>query len=136
MLYTVIEQTPSTDDYVKLLQSTGLGRRSRHAAQIGLSNSLFSVVAFQARTAIGMGRVIGDGGCYFTLVDIAVYPHHQNKGVGKLIMETLMDYIEETAPPKAHITLEAQRGTSGFFAKYGFQAVRPTEKAGMYLKIR
>ena len=33
-----------------------------------------------------MGRVIGDGGLFFQVVDIAVEPAHQGRGLGKAIV--------------------------------------------------
>lgn len=83
-----------------------------------------------------MGRVIGDGGCYFKLVDVAVCPQHQKKGVGTLIMQALMDYIDETAPPKASVILLAHGETSEFFTRYGFKATRPLEQTWMHLRMR
>ena len=35
---------------------------------------------------IGIGRVVGDGGCFFEITDMAVLPAHQGRGVGRLIM--------------------------------------------------
>ncbi|HEX5126357.1 MAG TPA: GNAT family N-acetyltransferase, partial [Rhodocyclaceae bacterium] len=98
MSYAIKAQVPSTDDYISIRLAAGLSRKSVEAATIGLKNSLFSVVAFFAGKPIGIGRVIGDGGCFFEIVDIAVLPEHQKKGVGDLIMRTLMDYIHANAP--------------------------------------
>ena len=35
---------------------------------------------------VGVGRVIGDGGLFYDIVDMAVAAEHQQKGVGKLIL--------------------------------------------------
>ena len=44
--------------------------------------------------AIGMGRVIGDGGTAFQITDIAVLPEHQGKGLGKRIMAALVAWLK------------------------------------------
>lgn len=44
----------------------------------------------QGNRAVGMGRVIGDGGCFFQIVDIAVDPADQGQGLA----------LED--PPKKH----------------------------------
>ena len=36
-----------------------------------------------------MGRVIGDNGCFFTVVDIAIVPELQGQGLGKRVMAAL-----------------------------------------------
>jgi len=33
-----------------------------------------------------MGRVIGDGGWYFHIVDMAVLPEHQRRGLGDAVL--------------------------------------------------
>ncbi|WP_228729990.1 GNAT family N-acetyltransferase [Shewanella avicenniae] len=43
---------------------------------------------------MGFDRVIGDGGCLFQIVDIAVLPEYQGKGLSKQIMEKLKAYID------------------------------------------
>ena len=40
-----------------------------------------------------MGRVIGDGGTTFQIVDIAVDPDYQGQGYGRVILEKIMEYI-------------------------------------------
>lgn len=40
-----------------------------------------------------MGRVIGDGGWYFHIIDMAVLPEHQHRGLGNAILTWLLDRI-------------------------------------------
>ena len=41
-----------------------------------------------------MGRVIGDGGTAFQIIDIAVHPYYQGQGFGKEILKQVMSFIE------------------------------------------
>lgn len=100
-----------------------------------MKNGLFSVVAYHAESPIRIGRVIGDGGCFFEIVDITVLPEHQKKGVGELIMRALMDYIHTNAPSTAYVSLMADHGTPQFYERYGFEASLPPKKSGMSLRI-
>ena len=34
---------------------------------------------------VGMGRILGDGGWYFHVVDMAVLPEHQRRGLGDVV---------------------------------------------------
>ena len=72
--YRLVERFPGIDDYRRLRVATGLSPRSAEAAARGLPNTLFGVSVLYGEQVIGMGRVIGDGGCFFTVVDIAVEP--------------------------------------------------------------
>ena len=133
--YHLKAQTPSVADYIRIRSAAGLSRKTEEAATLGLKNSLFAVTVFLETEPIGIGRVIGDGGCFFELVDIAVMPEQQKKGVGKLIMDALMTYICEHAPKSAYISLMADHGTPDFYAKFGFTKARAPYAAGMYLRV-
>ena len=133
--YHLKAQTPSVADYIRIRSAAGLSRKTEEAATLGLKNSLFAVTVFLETEPIGIGRVIGDGGCFFELVDIAVVPEQQKKGVGKLIMDALMDYIRKYAPESAYVSLMADHGTPDFYAKFGFTKARAPYAAGMYLRV-
>lgn len=133
--YDVREETPSVDDYIRIRLDAGLSRKSVEAATIGLANGLFSVIAYHGIEPIGLGRVIGDGGCFFQIVDIAVVPAHQKKGVGDLIMRSLMTYLDTHGLPTAYVSLIADHGTPEFYRRYGFQIADMPKAAGMYLRI-
>ena len=133
--YHLRAQTPSVADYIRIRLAAGLSRKTEAAATIGLKNSLFAVTVFDGGEPISLGRVIGDGGCFFELVDIAVVPEHQKKGVGKLIMDALMTYIYEHAPESAYVSLIADHGTPDFYKKFGFTKAQAPHAAGMYLRL-
>ncbi len=133
--YEVRVQLPSVEDYIRIRLGAGLSRKSVEAATIGLKNSLFGVVVFFGAEPVGIGRVIGDGGCFLEIVDIAVLPEHQDKGVGRRIMTALMDYIHEHAPSSAYVSLMADHGTPAFYERFGFTRAQLPESAGMYLRV-
>ncbi len=84
-----------------------------------------------------MGRVIskrGDGGCFFQVVDIAVVPEHQGRGLGTRIMKALVHRLQHHAPPSAYVSLIADGNAHRLYSKFGFAATAP-ESIGMYLKI-
>lgn len=135
MNYEARAEVPSVHEYINIRLAAGLSRKSPEAAAIGLRNGLFSVVVYAGLVPVGIGRVIGDGGCFFQLVDIAVLPEHQKKGLGHLIMQTLMSYIQAHALPTAYVSLMADHGTPTFFQRYGFEPSRLPAKAGMALRI-
>jgi len=117
---------------VRIRQGAGLSPISFQAAVRGLPNTLFGVSILFGERVVGMGRVIGDGGCFYHIVDIVVLPEHQGQGVGKRIMTAIMAYIEEDALPTAYISLIAD--APDFYRKFGFRSVGPRSE-GMYLRI-
>lgn len=135
MPYTLRHEVPRVSDYIAIRLAAGLSRKSEEAAQRGLRNSLFSVVAYDGATPIGLGRVIGDDGCFYEITDIAVLPAHQKKGVGDMIMRAIMEYLRTHAPKTAYVSLMADHGTPQFYARYGFSFAEMPKSSGMYLRI-
>ena len=84
---------------------------------------------------MGFGRIVGDGGLFFEVVDIAVLPEHQMKGLGAMVMDALTSWLRSNAAPGAFVNLVADPGVSGFYERYGFRA-RPPESPGMSQVIR
>lgn len=135
MSYELKHEVPTVEDYIRIRLAAGLSRKSVEAARIGLSNSLAAVSVYYAGRPIGIGRVIGDGGCFFEIVDIAVEPEHQKKGLGVMIMNALMEYLDGHAPDTAYVSLMADHGTPEFYKRFGFEASLPPQKSGMSLRI-
>jgi ribosomal protein S18 acetylase RimI-like enzyme len=79
-----------------------------------------------------MGRLIGDGGCFFQIVDIAVDPRHQGKGLGKAIMSRLMAYVTEALPSSAYVSLIADVPANRLYEQYGFKETAPASLGMAY----
>lgn len=135
MSYILRKEIPAVSDYISIRLAAGLSRKSEEAAQRGLRNSLFSVVVYSEEIPVGIGRVIGDGGCFYEVTDIAVLPMHQKKGVGDMIMRAVMEYLQTSAPKTAYVSLMADHGTPHFYRRYGFSFAEMPKASGMYLRL-
>jgi ribosomal protein S18 acetylase RimI-like enzyme len=127
-------EVPGPDEYRALRVAAGLSPRSAEAAARGLPGTLFGVSIRAKGKLIGMGRVIGDGGCNYEIVDIAVHPDHQRQGVGYRIMESLMEYLRSNAPPTAYVSLIADDGAPALYRKFGFELTAPAS-VGMAVRL-
>jgi ribosomal protein S18 acetylase RimI-like enzyme len=132
--YSVVKRIPSVEDYLHLRSVAGLTPFSREAAMKGLPNSVFAVQILHEGKAIGMGRLIGDGGCFFQVTDIAVHPDHQGRGLGKAIMAALMDYVGNELPASAYISLIADVPANRLYENFGFKETAP-RSLGMAYRI-
>jgi GNAT superfamily N-acetyltransferase len=102
------------------------------AITTALRNSLFGCVVEYRGIVIGCGRVIGDGGMYLYLQDIIVLPDYQGRGVGKMIMDSIMGYLATIAKPNTFVGLMSAQDKAGFYLKFGF-AERPPGRPGMFM---
>lgn len=122
---------PVMVEYLTPRQIAGLSPMSREGAEIGLPRSLFAVCLREDDVLIGMGRVIGDGGCFFQVVDIAVHPDLQGKGYGKVIMIEIMNYLREAVPARGLVSLLADVPADRLYAQFGFEYTSPKSE-GMW----
>lgn len=127
--------TPSVADYLRLRIAAGLSPKTQEQAELGLPNTWFGVKVLSDDKVAGMGRIIGDGGTAFQIVDIALDPAHQGKGLGKAIMAALMQHLEVNAAAGAYVSLIADGDAQYLYAKYGFQPVMP-HSIGMAMRVR
>lgn len=133
--YKLIERVPTIDEYRELRRLAGLSQKSEEAAAAGLPNTRYAVVIERDGVAIGMGRVIGDGGTAFQVTDIAVLPEHQGQGLGKQIVARLVDWLRTSAPKSGYVSLIADGTAKDLYAKFGFKETAPEGSVGMYLRI-
>lgn len=132
--YDLSIETPAIDDYLRLRRIAGLSPKTRDGAVAGLPNSFCGVVVRHDGHAVGQGRVIGDGGLFFQIVDIAVDPAHQGRGLGKAIMAALMDTLKAHAPSDAYVSLIADGDAWRLYEQYGFKPTAPVS-IGMAMKL-
>lgn len=128
----ISESVLDTDEYIKLRKLAGLSAKSKEAALIALPNSLYSIQFRKEGNLIAMGRVIGDGACFFQIVDIAVDPKFQNMGLGKRVMQYIEKYINQVALVGSYVSLIADEPE--FYKKLGYKFTAPISY-GMYKKF-
>lgn len=133
--FDVLHATPSVDTYIQLRTAAGLSPKTAMAAIRGLGNTLYAVQILHQCTPVAMGRVVGDGGCFYQVVDIAVRPEFQGQGLGKRVMENIMAYLRDNVPPSGYVSLIADGKAHELYAKYGFAHTAPAS-VGMALTVQ
>ena len=133
-LFSIEAGVPDVDTYLQLREKAGMRARTIQGATKGLGSELFSVIlrASESGEAVGMGRVVGDGGTVFHICDMAVDEKWQGKGGGTMIMNSLMEYVLKEASPQSYINLMAD--VDGFYERWGFKPTVPNSR-GMFLRI-
>jgi ribosomal protein S18 acetylase RimI-like enzyme len=135
--YRLVEGPPAVDDYLALRERSGLTPKSREQAVAALPGSWAAchVVHEASGATVGMGRVLGDGGWYFHVVDMAVLPEHQRRGLGDAVLTWLLERIGAQAPPGAHVNLLADPPGRRLYERHGFAETAP-RSVGMELRLR
>lgn len=129
--YELLDGAPSVQEYLRLRAESGLSPKRAEQAIPAIANAWHAVhVRHRAsREAVAMGRIVGDGGWYFQIADMATLPDHQRRGLGKVVLTTLLGHIHEHAPADAYITLLADPPGVPLYTSLGFE---PTPSLGMW----
>ncbi|MEU4688124.1 GNAT family N-acetyltransferase [Actinoplanes sp. NPDC023714] len=134
--YRLADGPPSLDAYLALRTESGLTPPTREQAEAGLAGAWAAVhvIHEDSGEAVGMGRVLGDGGWYFHIIDMAVLPAHQRRGLGDAVLTALLDRIRRDAPPGAYVNLLGDPPGRRLYQRHGFQETAP-HSLGMFLKL-
>ena len=116
----VRSEPPTVEQYVRLRREAGLIPRTAEQAAPALVNSWAWATVHVDGEVVAMGRVIGDGGWYFHLADMATLPDHQRLGYGRAILRALLDRIHAEAPAEPWVTLFADEPGVPLYTAMGF----------------
>jgi len=109
---------------VELLTSVGMRSYTPAEHQRAFEASHSVVFLFYGDKLVGFGRAISDGVYQAALYDFAVSVEYQGLGIGKYLLELILDRIGH-----CNVILFASPGKELFYAKSGFRRM----KTGMAL---
>lgn len=127
-------EAPTPAEYCALRQAAGLSPMDEGAAAAGLPASWCAVCLRHPSGLVGMGRMVGDGALFLQVVDIAVRPDWQRRGLGRRIMAALMDQARHRAPKGVIVTLLADGDACRLYEAFGFRLSAPRSQ-GMLLRL-
>lgn len=133
--YELHHRAPSVEEYLDLRRRTGLHAKSPAQAEQALRGSWATChVTGPSGGAVAMGRVVGDGGWYFVVADMATLPEHQRRGIGRAVLEHLLTEIRTRAPGEAYVALTAGDAGRRLYEHAGFRALGG-DQTGMQLVL-
>lgn len=127
----VFTDTMTGEEYNELRMSVDWKPITEGQAKRGLKHTTFLVAVRDGRRIVAMGRILFDFGYTAYLGDVIVRPEYQGRGIGKKIVELLIDKTMEAAYEDERIMfiLGAAKDKEGFYEKIGFHR-RPNEFSG------
>ena len=112
------------DSVVEILNEVKMALYAPEIHKAAFQNSQVVVFVFEDEYLIGFGRAISDGTYQAAVYDVAVRPSSQGKGVGALILDTIVERCRN-----CNIILYASPGKELFYEKHAFRKM----KTGMAL---
>lgn len=119
------------EEYNELRVSVEWRPISEGQAERGLAHTTFLVAARDGERIVGMGRMLFDFGYTAYLGDVIVRPEYQGQGIGRQIVQRLIDRTMDAAfaDEKIMFILGAAKDKEPFYEKFGFKR-RPNEFSG------
>ncbi|MEG0663317.1 MAG: GNAT family N-acetyltransferase [Anaerovoracaceae bacterium] len=119
------------EEYNGLRRAVGWEPLEETQAMRGIANSAFVIVAYDGERAVGLTRVISDGGYANLIADVMVQPEYQGQQIGKYMVTAAVDYLRTTINEEQFlmINIMASKGKEDFYEKLGFTK-RPNETMG------
>ena len=121
----------AAEEYMELRRRVNWCEFPLEEAQAGIDNSYMVLCAKDDDKAVGVVRLLWDGGYIAYLSDVIVAPEYQGRGIGKYLVESAIKRVKDDMKPgyKVKMCLMASQGKEPFYEKFGFM-VRPNDRLG------
>lgn len=92
--------------------------------RLAMEHTLFRVSVWDGEKIIGMARMLGDMGLDYYIKDVVVIPEYQHRGIGRLMINELMKFVNDNGIGGTDIFVElcAVPDKMPFYEKLGFSA--------------
>jgi ribosomal protein S18 acetylase RimI-like enzyme len=101
------------------LARVGMAHFAPEVHRKAFAASYATVFVLEAERIVGFGRALSDGAYQAAIYDVAVVPESQGRGVGRLIVENLLDGLAG-----CNVILYAAPGKEDFYRRLGFRRMR------------
>ena len=85
----------NAEEFIDLWESVWNNAPSVEQTKLALDNTVFRISVFDNDRIVAMARMIGDLGLNYYIKDVVVRPEYQHKGIGRLMINELLKYIDE-----------------------------------------
>ena len=122
--YTVKYNELNAKDFIYLWESVWDEAPTYEQVDLVMKNTLFRVSIYDNDKVIAMARMIGDKGLDYYIKDVVVIPEYQSKGIGRILINELLKYINDNGINNTSVFVElfAMPELIPFYEKFGFKA--------------
>lgn len=114
----------TADEFIYLWESVWGNAPTKEQIELALTNSIFVVSVYDRGKVAAMARMIGDMGLCYYIKDVVVHPDYQKQGIGRGLINELLDFIKSNGISGTQIFVElcAMPDKIPFYEKFGFSA--------------
>ena len=114
----------TADEFIYLWESVWSDAPTKEQIELALTNSIYVVSVYDRGKVAAMARMIGDMGLCYYIKDVIVHPDYQKQGIGRGLINELLDFIKSNGISGTQIFVElcAMPDKIPFYEKFGFSA--------------
>ena len=112
----------SAEEFIFLWETVWGQGPSLEQTKLAMEHTLFRVSIFDEDKIVAMARMIGDMGLNYYIKDVVVRPEYQGKGIGRMLINELLKFINDNGISDTDIFVElsALPDKIPFYKKFGF----------------
>ena len=97
---------------------------SLEQTELAMKHTLFRISVWDGDKIVAMARMNGDIGLDYYIKDVVVRPEYQHKGIGRMMINELLKFINDNGVKGTEIFVElcADPDKIPFYEKFGFEA--------------
>lgn len=122
--FTIKHNELTAEEYINLWNSVWDGAPTLEQTRLAMEHTIFRVSVYDGDKVIAMARMIGDMGLDYYIKDVIVRPEYQGKGLGKLLIDELLKFINDNGIKGTNVWAElcAMPDKIPFYERFGFKA--------------
>jgi GNAT superfamily N-acetyltransferase len=123
------------EEYMALRKMVGWVEFPLEQAEACIEKAYMILCVRDDEKAIGVVRLLWDGGYIAFLSDVIVDPKYQGQGIGRKLVEASIQKLKEGMKPgyKVKLTLNSAKGKEPFYEKLGFKVRLTTTRAPVWI---
>ncbi len=121
----VIKQNELTaQEFIELWETVWDQGPAPEQVRLAMEHTLFRVSVWDGGKIVGMARMLGDMGLNYYVKDVVVRPEYQHRGIGRLMMDQLLQFVNDHGVRGTEIFVElcAVPDKAPFYEQLGFDA--------------
>ena len=124
----------SAEEFILLWETVWGQGPTLEQTKLAMEHTLFRISIFDDDKIIAMARMIGDMGLDYYIKDVVVRPEYQGIGIGRMLINELLKYINDNGIRGTNIFVElcAMPDKIPFYKRFGFDANEAQRLKMMY----
>ncbi len=120
----ILHNALTAEEFISLWSSVWNGAPTLEQTALAMEHSVFRVSVYDGDEIVAMARMIGDMGLTYYIKDVIVRPEYQGRGIGRMMIDELLGFVEAHGIPGTQIFVElcAMPDKIPFYEKFGFAA--------------